>query len=234
MAPAADDDALDSSLATQLPVILLNGTGHSLRHGSLRMDNRGGMRAMTAHLAGLGHRHIAFIQGPPGNHDATERLGGYHEALAAAGLAQDAALELPGDFSEDLGHRAAARLAAMTPRPTAVIAANDSMAIGCLAGLRELGLRIPAEVAVAGFDDIPIARFVTPALSTVRVSIAEFGGRAVQRLVDTLEGGPPLAHWQEVLPTTLVIRDSCGAHGRGAPARPRTATTTPRSGERRN
>jgi LacI family transcriptional regulator len=233
MAPAADDEALEGSLPPQLPVILLNSTGRSGRYGSLCVDNHGGMRAMTHHLVRLGHRRIAFIQGPAGNQDAADRLRGYRDGLSAAHIARDAALELPGDFSEELGHQAAARLAVMAPRPTAVVAANDAMAIGCLSGLREHGLRVPADIALAGFDDIPIARFVTPALSTVRVSIAEFGNRAIERLVDSLEGGAPLANWQEVLPTTLVIRNSCGARARGAPVRPQTARTANHAAERR-
>jgi LacI family transcriptional regulator len=228
MAPAAEDGRLDGSLPGRLPVIVLNDAGAGVRHASLRVDNRGGARAMTEHLLALGHRRIAFIQGPPRNHDAAERRLGYRDALAARGFAPDPRLEIPGDFSDETGHRAATHIAGIDPRPTAVFAANDAMAIGCLAGLRERGLRVPEDVALAGFDDIPVARYMTPPLTTVHVAIAEVGGRAIARLLDVLESGTPLPLHPELLPTTLVVRASCGAPHPASPTRPRRPATSAR------
>jgi LacI family transcriptional regulator len=150
-----------------------------------------------------------MICGPSGNGDAADRLLGFHQALAAYGLASELRLELPGDFSEEAGLRAGERLAALTPLPTAVFAANDAMAIGCLAALRSRGLRVPDDLSLVGFDDIPIARYLTPALTTVQVPIAEIGGRALDRLVAVMQGVSEPKH--EVIEPTLAIRASTAA-----------------------
>lgn len=208
MASAVDARALDDSLPATMPIVLLNDGRRAATHSSIRIDNRGGARAMTRHLIGQGHRRIGFIEGPEGNDDAAERRMGYREALAAHGLTRDAGLELPGDFTEKAGHDAGRRFTALTPRPTAVFAANDAMAIGCLAGLRDAGLRVPEDVALAGFDDIPIARYMTPPLTTVHVAIEELGGGAIARLVGELERNRPGPARHELLPATLVVRGS--------------------------
>ena len=118
---------------------------------------------------------------------------------------------MAGDFREDAGYQAGRRLLASKNPPTAVFAANDAMAIGLLASFQESGVRVPQDVAVAGFDDIPIARFATPPLSTVQVPIAELGARATRLLLRALAGSGRRARRHETLPTTLVVRDSCGA-----------------------
>ena len=137
------------------------------------------------------------------------------------------ALEVQGDFSEASGYRAAAELLQRNPRPTAVFAANDYMAIGLIGALRDTPMRVPGEVAVTGFDDIPISQYLTPPLTTVRVNAYELGERAVQRLLPRLHAqrgaaaSPP-----EVLPTRLIIRSSCGsprtAEGDGWPRHDRS------------
>ena len=98
----------------------------------------------------------------------------------------------------------------MSPRPTAVFAANDAMAIGLLHAFQKAGVRVPEEIAVTGFDDIPIARFLTPPLTTVRVSIAELGACAIQRLLLAMGRGDARERQHEILPTELVVRGSCG------------------------
>ena len=123
--------------------------------------------------------------------------------------------ELPGDFSEASGHRAVGALLALDPRPTAVFAANDSMAIGAISALREAGLRVPEDMAVTGFDDIPIARYVSPPLTSVHVSIAEMGARAVKTLLDAMVNKDAHTRRHQRLETTLVIRESCGSGLRG-------------------
>jgi LacI family transcriptional regulator len=209
-----------------LPILELNADPSSPHH-SLRIDNRGGARSATEHLLDLGHRRVALIAGPPANGDAAERRLGYLEAFASHGLAADPALHFAGDFREGSGFRAGQALASMAAndRPTAVFAANDAMAIGCLAALREAGLSVPHDVAVAGFDDIPIARYLTPGLTSVRVAIAELGTRAVQRLLWAMRsvsaatgGGVPVHH--EVMPATLVVRGSTSASAAGPLGRP--------------
>ncbi|HEX6307046.1 MAG TPA: LacI family DNA-binding transcriptional regulator [Longimicrobiales bacterium] len=211
MSPDLDEHRLMRNLPETLPVVLLNCEVADRRFDSLNIDNRGGAYAVVAHLLGLGHRRIGLITGPERNHDARERLRGAREALVGAGIAPAPELEIAGDFSESSGHRAVLELLALDDPPTAVFAANDSMAIGALSALGERGVHVPEQMAVTGFDDIPIARYVSPPLTTVRVSIPELGGRAVRRLFEAIEAGPSHERQQERLATTLVVRRSCGA-----------------------
>src|SRR3954471_1888343 len=178
LSPDVDAQTLRRNLPETLPVVLLNTRINGQAPGALNFDaintdNHGGALAMVRHLAGLGHQRIALIRGPEENADARERLRGYRDALRAEGLAASEALELAGDFSEESGYRAGQLLLTLKPRPTAVFAANDSMAIGCLFAPRAAGVRVPDDVALAGFDDIPIARSLSPSLSSVHVPIAE-------------------------------------------------------------
>jgi len=159
----------------------------------------------------VGHRAIAMITGAAGTYDASERLRGYRKAMREAGIDVPNEWELAGDFSEASGHRAVELLLALDPRPTAIFAANDSMAIGAMSALREAGLRIPEDMAVAGFDDIPIARYTSPPLTSVHVSIAELGGRAVETLLHAMVHKGAHTRRHQRLATTLVVRQSCGS-----------------------
>jgi len=214
LSPDVDAQGLRRNLPETLPVVLLNtrinGRADGAAFDAINVDNHGGAFAMVRHLAALGHRRIALIRGPAENADALERLRGYRAALRTEGLAPSPELEIPGDFSEESGYRAGERLLALEPRPDAVFAANDSMAIGCLFALREAGVEVPRDVALAGFDDIPIARYVTPQLSSVHVPIAELGTRAMERLLHAVEHRNEHERRQETVPTTLVVRGSCG------------------------
>lgn len=223
MSPQAAPRVLEGSLPASLPVVLLNAAPGGTHRASLNVDNRGGARAMVAHLLSLGHRRIAFVAGPASNYDATERRRGWRDALRAAGLPHGRAVELPGDFGEESGEAAGEAISRLVPRPTAVFAANDSMAVGVLGALRRAGVRVPADVVVAGFDDIPIARFASPPLSTVRHDIRRLGERALARLLSEIEGDVPSRAAREVLPYRLVLRESTGADGAEAPTGPSPA-----------
>jgi LacI family transcriptional regulator len=128
---------------------------------------------------------------------------------------------VPGDFTQASGFEACRTLIRRVPTPTAIFAANDAMAIGALAALHEAGRRVPGDVAVAGFDDIPTARYAHPPLSTVRVDISGLGERATRRLLDAVGNGRQRHNRRETLPVTLVIRESCGGRGRPAAPSPR-------------
>jgi LacI family transcriptional regulator len=213
MSPDIDAQALATNLPESLPVVLLNCAVHGSAYDSLNIDNFGGARAMVAHLLELGHRELAVITGADRNYDARERLRGYRSALRSAGVEGRADWELPGDFTESAGYDAVRRLLAQSPRgdrPSVVFATNDSMAIGAMSALRDFGVAVPEEMAVAGFDDIPIARYMSPALSTVHVGISELGERATRRLLEAVAGENQHERRQETLPTTLVVRSSCG------------------------
>jgi LacI family transcriptional regulator len=219
MSPYADSAFLADHSADDLPTVLVNTPvgGHS--HSSFCIDNRGGAEAMVKHLAAVGHRRIAFISGPTNNFDSAERLAGYRDALRAAGL-EAGELVLPGDFSEESGYRAGQSLCARerSDCPDAVFAANDMMALGCLFAFSEAYVEVPGDVALAGFDDIPMARFVSPPLTTVRVRMADLGARALERLAAVIKAPEATATTTETMPAELVIRASCGARPR--PDRP--------------
>lgn len=223
MAPDLDAESLVTNLPERLPLVLLNTHLKDSTFDSINIDNFDGARRMTWHLLDAGHRRIALITGGARNYDAQERLRGYRAALQSRGLAVDERLVLPGDFTESSGYATTKRLLAESSRPDAVFAANDSMAVGALSALRDAGLRVPDDIAVVGFDDIPIAQYLSPALTTVRVSIASLGVRAAARLFDSLSARERPLHTQEILPTELVVRRSCG--GRTPLSNPKEAVS---------
>jgi LacI family transcriptional regulator len=208
MSPYADSEFLADHSVDGTPAVVINSPLRGDSHSSFRVDNRGGARSMVEHLIGVGHRRIAFIAGPADNYDATERLAGYCEAIAAQPDVRE--FVLTGDFSEESGVIAGQRLLTLDERPDAVFAANDMMALGCLRALTDAGVQVPRDVAVVGFDDIPLARHVTPALTTVRVPMAELGARALNGLADAIAvDGAKARASTETLATELVVRDSC-------------------------
>ncbi|HEX6559650.1 MAG TPA: LacI family DNA-binding transcriptional regulator [Longimicrobiales bacterium] len=210
MASELETTSFANSLSERTPVVLINAAAKDPQFDTLNIDNYGGAYAMTRHLVQLGHREIRMIRGSQRNQDASERARGFRAALADAGLPCVDAVILPGDFTEASGYAATRQLLAASQRPTAIFAANDSMAVGVLSALRDAGLRVPEDVAVAGFDDIPIAEYVSPSLSTVRVSMATLGARAAERLFATIHAHGKTERKHEVLPTELIIRRSCG------------------------
>jgi len=209
MSPHVSAEVLEDNLPAAMPVVLMNTPPAAAPHSSFLVDNHGGACAMVRHLRARGHRRIAMIAGPEGNFDAEERLRGYRETLAKLAPRMQPQV-LRGDFTEESGHRAGRQVAAMRERPDAVFAANDTMAVGCFFALAEAGLRVPGDIALAGFDDIPVARYITPPLTTVRVRIAELGELAFQRLMREVERPGQDRHSKRLLRTELVVRKSCG------------------------
>jgi LacI family transcriptional regulator len=216
---ATDSNFLMYNLPPALPTVLINTPLPSGGYPAFSIDNHAGAMAMTRHLLGAGYRRIAFIAGPQNNHDARERLQGFRDAMAAFG--DDAeGIELPGGFDEASGHRAGLKLLSGAQLPDAVFAANDMMALGCLYALTQGGVRVPDQVALAGFDDIPLARFVHPSLTTMQVSIAELGERAMLHLLQLIDSDGALETTPGVtLVPTLVVRDSTSARSPSNPAR---------------
>ena len=208
MAPDVELAGMFAQRVDGMPIVFINSPVESIDARLITIDNHGGANRMVKHLVEKGHKRIAIICGGERNHDAAERVRGYRDALDESGVHRDPMWELPGDFTELGGYRAGRAMLKLQPRPTAIFAANDAMAIGALAALHEDGVRVPEDVAVAGFDDIPIARFVSPALSSVHVPIAQLGERAMELLLGAIaEPENGRAH-RVVLPTTLVIRKS--------------------------
>lgn len=205
MSPFAASPAVASdAVAPGLPVVLINSQDAGEGSLSLGVANYEGARTMMAHLIEAGHRRIAFIAGPEDNFDAYQRLRGYQEAMKEIGAEP---WVLPGGFDEASGHHAGCTLLKSGHVPDAVFAANDMMALGCLFAFLHEGLRVPDDVAVAGFDDIPLAGFVHPGLTTMRVDIGELGACAARMLLARLGYSDHVTN-STSLPPQLVVRAS--------------------------
>ena len=177
---------------------------------SVDVDNRAAARSAVEHLLGLGHRRIACITNAPLAYTAAaDRLAGYRDALDAAGIPADEGLVEEGAFDAGSGHAAMARLLARAGDVTACFIASDVVAFGALRAVREAGLRVPADVSVVGFDDIPLARHFDPPLTTVRLPAHALGAAAGHALIARL-GGQPVVE-RTLLPTELIVRESTAA-----------------------
>lgn len=209
MSPHVEPGFLRKHLSDSLPAVLVGSASRERRCPRINTDDYGGACAMTGHLLAKGHRALAFIEGPAANFDARERRRGFAETVA--GRRGVTASYLQGDYSEESGFRAGRALLAARKRPDAVFAANDMMAIGCLSAFNEAGVNVPGEIALAGFDDIPMARYMHPPLTTVRVRIAELGHAALERLVGQIATPETTAADLTTVPCEVVVRASCGA-----------------------
>lgn len=206
--PLADDHAVLEHLRKRgVPCASVSPRAGNGSMG-VTMDDRAAVRELIAHLVGLGHRRIAHIQGHP-DHSATEwRLQGYRDGLKDAGLPWRKSLVRPGQFTFESGVVGARALLRMDERPTAIFAANDDMAAGVLRVADEFGLSVPRDLSVCGFDDVPIARHVTPALTTVRQPTRDMGRLATQELLRAIR--EPAAGRMVAVDYTLQLRDSTG------------------------
>ena len=197
MAPHIRDHELVEAMPAGLPTLLINTRGQPAGCAGIHLDNAAGARAVAEHLLALGRKRIVHIAGPEGNIDAQERAEAFRAAVAQPGVKLET---IQGDFYEESGERAVKTLLGKGAEFDAIFAANDNMAIGALTALREAGLRVPEDVAVAGFDDIPLAKHL--GLTTVRVRIAELGQEALERLFEIMaarDGGGDELHAPELI-----------------------------------
>ncbi len=203
MSPQMRADGWSSAVPRGLPAVLINSSDDNGHHPALRMDNRAGAAAVARHFATIGRRSIVHIAGPDHNVDARERREGFAEAIGHE-IPGAMLTVLPGDFTEESGEAAARHILTENVPVDAIFAANDMMAVGCLQTLRDAGRQVPSDIAIAGFDDVPIARYL--GLTTIRVGIAEIGTRAVARLAAMMDGeseDAPLVEWHQ---PDLVVR----------------------------
>lgn len=207
VAPGIGSDDVVMSLAEQVPIVVVGMDARKCGAPSLLIDNAAGATAVAEHALAIGAREVAMITGPETHGDALARRDAFRAAIAAAG--DDVTLtEFDGDFSQESGWSAAHTMLAHPRRFDFVFACNDSMATGALSALRDAGLRVPDGIAIAGFDDVPMARFLTPALTTVHVPIEDLGRRAMRMLISSVVQGAPARPTLELVPTRLVIRGS--------------------------
>jgi DNA-binding LacI/PurR family transcriptional regulator len=194
-----------TALSQQIPLVAVE----SSPRGSLpivSVDQASGARVATEHLLGLGHETVWHVSGPPGWYESQERIDGWMAALTAARVEVPPALT--GDWSPRSGYEAGQIISRM-PEVTAVFVANDQMALGVLRALNEHGKRVPDDVSLVGFDDIPEAAYFTPPLTTVRQDFAELGKRCLELLLARIEGAEQSARL--VVPPELVVRESTAA-----------------------
>ena len=198
-----DDALIDIAAQSGLPTVFIGLPVRGTPPFYVEVDNAGGARAATEYLIRGGRRRIAMITGPDDTAVGRERRRGYAEALTLAGLGPY--VTEPGDFMETGG--AAAMLALLSARPDldAVVAANDNMAAGALRVLRDAGRSVPGDVAVMGFDDLPIAMHTDPKLTTIHQPVQALGREAARMLIELLDGGQPEPF---ILPTKVVVRES--------------------------
>jgi LacI family transcriptional regulator len=187
------------------PVVMVDNRGSTVKLPVIDVDNYAGGRMATEHLLGLGHERIGFISGR--FEASASRLRGYKEALVNAGLAFDETLVVTGNFLQPSGFTATNHLLNLSNSPTAIFAANDLMAFGALEAIKERGLRVPHDISVIGFDDIPMASQVFPPLTTIRQPLAEMGRAAVRMTIAKLRGVEPPSQ-RITLATELVERAS--------------------------
>lgn len=189
------------------------------------VDGGQGLYEVTQHLIALGHRRIAVLAWPRESRVGNNRLEGYFKAMAEAAIPIDENLILRGEGKLDFGYRATQQLLSLslTQRPTAIVALNDYMAIGAMQAAQEQGMRIGEDLAISGFDDIPLARYLTPPLTSIRQPIWEIGQHVIQRLIDIIENGQIPEPQCLLVPPTLIVRASTDPKVKASPFS-RTAT----------
>jgi LacI family transcriptional regulator len=196
---------------TPVPVVAIDPHMGPSGPAVVDTDNLGGARMATEHLIGLGHRRIAHVRGRTDLVSAQQREEGYRAALDTAGIAFDPTLIVDGGYRAAESTEAAAALLARPDRPTAVFAANDVTALEVVRVAETSGLRVPDDLSVIGFDDVPAAAASRPGLTTIRQPLLDMGTSAVRLLLAMLEGGPS-EHVR--MPTELIVRGSTRAQGR--------------------
>lgn len=214
-----DNSFIERLLADNFPFVLIGRQPQMPEVTSVDADNVQGAAMAVQHLARLHHTRIATITGPLTMTAAVDRRDGFLRGLRAVRLPLYEGYLIEGGFSETSGYIGMQHLLNLPEPPQAVFVASDMMAIGAIKAVRAAGLRVPQDVAVVGFDDIPLAGVLEPPLTTIRQPIEMLGYTAATLLMDTLDAAEPAPLQRVVLPTELVVRDSCG-HSLAFPRRP--------------
>ena len=191
------------------PHLFVHRLFNSLGVNSIVPDDRYGASLAVKHLVELGHRRIAFINGPEGWDATTNRLAGYRDELIASGIQFDPRLIYQGDWQVQSGYRLAQQLLALPERPTAVFAANDLMALGVIYAAQEVGLSVPNDMALVGYDDRDFTGFMRPALTTIQMPCERMGQVAADSLLRLIRGEIEVIE-PTLVQGALVVRQSCG------------------------
>ena len=204
-----DKDTLEA-IYKEYPIVLASAYIDGLKVPAVSIDNISSSREATEHLINLGHKRIAHITGPMYSSITLDRLKGYQQALYLNHLKVDSILVQEGDFTFESGYNQMLKYLSLNNRPTAVFSANDEMAFGAVKAIIEKGLSVPGDIAVVGFDNIKFSSIFEPPLTTVAQPKFEMGKKAMELLLEQMNGVAPLpTHY--VLDSDLIIRESCGA-----------------------
>lgn len=211
MAPQIQNGVYEIIQKSKTPLMLVNSCGDFKNISQIKINNFKGSFDIVEHLIKVhNYKKIGMINGPKGNCDAEERYAGYLSALKKYKISMNTSLSINGNFDVDSGCIGFTTLMNQKVRPDAIFAANDMMALGAYETAKELGIKIPDDVAIVGFDDIYLSQFLTPRLTTIHVPIHELGRRAVKYLLETVSKKKSKKIRLEVLPTELIIGGSCG------------------------
>lgn len=202
------DQLTDQIIQSKIPLVIIGRPFYNKNVSYIDVDNVNGAFTAVSHLIRLGYQQIGTITGVSTRTVSLDRKEGYIKALTERGRNIDESLIVEGDFTEAGGYYAMQQL--LPNKPDAVFAASDIMAIGAMRAIREAGLRVPEDIALVGFDDLPLATMPEPRLTTIRQPVYQFGVKAVEILLDLIENGiePPR---RIIMDTELIIRNSCGA-----------------------
>jgi len=203
-------DSVDLIQKHNTPLVVLDRRVPDVKTDVVRCDSERGAYELTRLLLSLGHREIAILNGPKGVSTADDRLSGYRRALAEAGIAGSAGLEFFGSFNQESGYEMTHKALAGTPGLTALFATNNIIAFGALRALQEIGLHVPGDIAMVGFDDLPPALVTFPFLTVAAQPAYEMGKKAIEILLKKLGGGASDQYQEIVLPAEIVIRQSSG------------------------
>ncbi len=206
IAAQPDDGTLGALISRQQHIVLLDEDVPDAKAPRVFVENAAGTRIATEYLVAMGHRDIAVIAGPDGLGSVAERIDGFVGAMLANGLPVEKQRLLHGPFTCDFGYEAALAVARMSPRPTAILTCSDYLSVGVLRALHHLGLSVPNDISLVGFDDMPLAELLDPPLTTIRQPIADMGRVALERLLASIDGAdvPALTR----LPVELIVRKS--------------------------
>jgi LacI family transcriptional regulator len=209
-----DDPILPLLIKDAGPMVVIGRHPFFVDLVSVDVENRAGAHDAVAHLLELGHRRIGLINGQLQMEAAQARRDGYKQALLEAGIPIDPDLMVEGFYSEQASYGATLTLLDLAERPTAIFAASDGMAVGALRALHDSSVRVPEDIALVGYDDLPLAAVSTPPLTSVHQPVPDMAAHAVRLLIEQIRGEGPVPSVR--LPTRLVVRESSGGKAAGA------------------
>lgn len=201
-------ESLNLMKKNKTPVVMVDRSADIEMVDEIFTDNYTGGEIATRYLLELGHRRIGCITGPSILRPSEDRVRGYRDTLLANGVTIEESLIIVGDFQFEGGYRAAQELLALDESPTAIFACNDMMAIGVIAAIQEAGLQVPTDISVIGYDDVPLASYYNPRLTTIAQPARDLGLIAVEWLLNRIDK-PDLTTRHETLSVQLVERNSC-------------------------